>query len=253
MAIAQRRWVSVFLAALLLLTGGGGAFGAYSFNYGNFLGSNVDFLNVREDTYTDNTALFGTPVRLVDSLAFTPTGFAAYSANGVADITDGQLTLTIDAKPGHYIDRILISERGDYTLAALAGTATAAVYAQVQVQVHELDGMAVTPFTISATVNFTPTAGQYSITGGLSNGQWQGTLDLDLDAQLAAIGKSGHATLVNFTMDNTLVALSQSGTVAHIAKKDYVQEISVMVPEPTTFLGAGLVLPMLLLRRRRVA
>ena len=100
----------------------------------------------------------------------------------------------------------------------------------------------------------------------------RGVSRLDIDAILVANGfivppgpidPEGGATKISIDLDNTLVAVSQNGTSAVIAKKDF-GGITIRtnvptepggdpeIPEPTAFVLAGLGLLGLAAQRRRV-
>jgi hypothetical protein len=223
--------------------------------YGNFSGTNVDFLNVQEDSSTDPGPLFGAPVVAADSLAFSPVSFGADAnmGNGYVDITDGTMATTIKAKPGKVINHVTVNESGDYTLTG-AGPGTVSVAATLFVQIVEIGGTPVNPVVINGSLVFTPSgnpatvAGDYALPGNAGVGTvWTGTGTLDIDAALASRGISGQATKVLFSMNNTLVSIGSPGTVAFIKKKT--NGVTIVVPEPAS-LGMLLGGAIVLLRRR---
>ncbi|HUV39756.1 MAG TPA: PEP-CTERM sorting domain-containing protein [Planctomycetota bacterium] len=235
--------VSVTLMGLAL----GSASFAGSITYGDFVGANVLYSSVVEESTTDPVPLYGAPIVSLNALVFSPTSFGSSSSNGGSDITDSQLTMTITAKQGSCIDIIRVTEEGDYTLVGTGTSATSAnVGASVFVTVLEINGSAITPFVISDNLIFTPSGGTYNLADdgpGIAI-KWQGVLELT--NLLAGRGYEGCATKVNFTMNNTLSTSSEEGTSAFIKKKSTIID----TPEPMTMLlvafGAGVAV----LRRR---
>ena len=67
--------------------------------YGDFLGTNIMYLDVTEDTRDSPNALFGAPSILGDTLDFDPLSFAAQvsstTGTSASDIVDGQLNFTV--------------------------------------------------------------------------------------------------------------------------------------------------------------
>jgi PEP-CTERM motif len=80
---------------------------------------------------------------------------------------------------------------------------------------------------------------------------WTGNLTVDVDAALAILGIPAQATKVRLSLDNTLVATSETGSGSFIAKKDIPIKIDVTVPEPATWVLAGFAALGLGLARRR--
>jgi hypothetical protein len=209
--------------------------------YGNFSGSTVDFLNVR-----DQNGLFGAPTVSVDSLDFNPSTFEVQcpGAPGCPPspaMVDDTLTITIDAKNGSSIDSVLLSEAGDTTLSSfLNALAATSVSATVFVDIFEIDGVAVNNINGNAQMTFTRN-GQYETNDeGVGTFIWTGSLLIDLDQIIANAGGNGHATLVTLNLNNTLVAFAQSGASARIEKKDFDGLAITIVPEPGTALLMGL-------------
>lgn len=227
---------------------------AYSTNYGNFFGSTVAYLNVSEATVSENSALFQQPTVGGNTLDFNPLGFGAFASGaGGFDLTDGQLDFTIKANSGSVIPTIQFSEQGDFTL---IGAGTSSTYVDVSatffIDVIKVDGVSITPLSTSAAMSFSPvTSGTMTLPGYPGGGQfWSGAFSFDVNAFLTAnnISFNNGATEIKVTLDNTLYALSEAGTAAFIAKKDFKGlGITVpQVPEPTTLVlmlcGAGLLM-----------
>lgn len=201
---------------------------AASINYGNFPvpTTTVAFLDVTESSDTDPVPLFGPPTPFLTGLDFNPATFVAATAGG-ADITDGQLNFFVTNPQG--IPTLAFQESGLYDLTGVGAAATQ-VYAGigVVVRVLEIDGVPVSPINLpwaSASVNYNlvanPGAGQswaIAVNSAIGSYLWN-----DL-----GIAYDAGATKVQVILDNTLVSISESGSVASISKTDF----KVVVPEP---------------------
>lgn len=226
-----------------------------STNYGDYVGTTVEFLQVTESTDEANF-LYNAPTISLNTLDFDPTGFVASSGGGGADITDGQLNFTICSLPGNFIDQVLFSEAGDYTL---VGGGTSGTYVQVSapvtIEIYQVDGAAITPINVTQYMTFTPPDGKYDLIndGPAVADPWSGGVSFDVNQILVDNGVDFDvgATKVDFYLDNTLVAISEVGTQARIAKKDFSGFTITVTPEPSTIglLVIG-VLGMSLRRRR---
>lgn len=221
-----------FCSALLLASSSQAAL------YGNFGGSTVDFLNVR-----DQNGLFGAPTVSVDSLDFSPNTFEAICPGTGCPPSplqvDDTLTLTIDAKTGSFLDDILLTEAGDTALSSfLNAFAATSVSATVFVDIFEINGVAVNNINGNAQMVFSQS--QFDTTQFTGTRIWTGSLLIDLDQIIANAGGQGRATLVEINLNNTLVAFAQSGASARIEKKDIDGLAITIVPEPTTALMMGL-------------
>jgi hypothetical protein len=243
------RFVSKASAAALglALVGLCAAAQAASINYGNFgpVPPGVSFLQVTESSGTDPVPLYGPPAPFVTGLDFDPIGFVATSANGGADINDGQLNFTVMGNvnlPNVVgISSISLFEAGDYTIAG-GGTAATSVFAGaiIRATVTEINGAPVAPIVLPA-VN-----GSFgdSLPGNqiVSPGSLGSLLDVG-----AFLPANQFATKVEIAINNSLVATSEPGTVAFIAKKEFRIDIvpdpvDLTVPEPTGFVLASVVL-----------
>jgi hypothetical protein len=204
---------------------------AASINYGNFgpVPPGASFLGVTESSGTDPVPIYGPPTAFSVGLDFNPTTFTASSVGGGADLTDGQLNYTIDsALP---ITALSLFERGDFTLAGV-GTAATQVQAGAVLlaTVTEINGVAVAPINLPA-VN-----GGVSFNLAANPGLVQPwSLGLNLP-----VGVAG-ATRIDVVINNALVAASEAGGIAFIAKKDFIVRGEI-VPEPATFAMLGLAL-----------
>ena len=231
-------------------------------NYGNFVGTTVTYVAVTEDSNSGDTLpLFGPPTVSGNSLDFNPVGFSATASGaGGNDITDGNLTFMVVAKPGYAINSLSLSEAGDTTL---AGFGTNATFTKVTgtgvLNVNEVDGVGIGALALPFSMTFTPSSGDYGLTTDFGGGPggtiaWSGGIPFNLNAILAAnsIPFVAGATKISINLDNTLTALSQAGTFSLIAKKDFGGlSVTVNVPEPTTVLLGGLALAGLAVCRRR--
>ncbi len=224
---------------------------AASINYGNFgpIAPGLTFTAVTESSGTDVVPLYGAPAPYVTGLDFDPKSFVASGAGGTADITDGQLNFGVTGQVSGLnivaIKNISLSEGGDYTL---FGTGTAATQvaggAILNVKVTEIDGVAVTPITLTpanASVNYTLPANAGVVK------PWSLGILVDVEAQLLSLSVPFvvGATKAEVVINNQLVAISEPASVAFIAKKDFVigvvPELGTL-PEPGTLGMAGLAL-----------
>lgn len=214
-------------------------------NHGDFMGNAVWFRDVQEDSGTDPTPLYGAPTVSGNSLDFDPVSFNAFAAGaGGLDLTDGTLSMKIEAKPGNGMSQLLYNEAGDFTLLGFGTDNTfSSVRAAFFVNILEVDGAGITPINLNTTMAMSPDGGVYRLNeqggGPLQQGNWTGHLTVDLDGALndAGIPFNVGATMVTVTLDNTLTALSEDGTSAFIAKKDFGgTTITVVVPEPASLM-----------------
>jgi hypothetical protein len=247
-------------------------------NYGTFAGTNVTYVNVTEDSGADEALpLFGPPTVSEDSIDFNPVGFDASSMGVNSDITDSNLVFMVTSNSGSRISSLTFSESGDTTLAGNVpvgsmGTATS-VTANGVIDIHEVDvtddgvfnPIGINNISVPFSLTFTPSGGTYFLGtdgggGPIFHTQWSGSVDVDIDAILVANGiivppgpidPNGGATKISVDLDNTLTAVSQDGTSAHIAKKDF-GGITIRanvptepggdeeIPEPATLVLVGL-------------
>ncbi len=211
-----------------------------SINYGTFTGTSVSYHDVTESSGTDALPLFGAPTISVNTLDFNPQGFSAYSTGGGVDLTDGQLNFVIKAGAGYAIPSLQFSEAGDFTLAGLGtGSTKVTVASAFFIDVLKVDGLAINPLSLSANMTYAPNLnGQFNLSTDAGVGTiWNGALNFNLNSALAANGISflNGATEIRVNLDNTLLAMSETGSVAYIAKKDFKGfAITVAsVPEPS--------------------
>ncbi len=243
-----------FSAAALVCVAMSSVSQAMSINHGDFDdlggGGTVMYTDVTESSGTDPVPLFGAPDVSVNLLDFDPTTFSANSGGGGVDFTDGQLNFGIMGVPGAPITTILIREGGDYTLAGV-GPATLLGYGiGLRVTVTEIDGVAVTPFDVvgaaSGTLSLPGDAGILPGDAGIAL-PWD--LELEFNLGAALVLQEGLEFGTDFTLgvtkaevsiDDTLFSISRPASVALIAKKNFLINISTDpldpndIPEPTT-------------------
>jgi hypothetical protein len=210
-------------------------------NYGNLNALHVVYEQITEDSSTDPTPLFGAPHTSDDAMLFSPVSFGANALGaGGFDSTDGTLATTIHAIGNSHIEKLVFSERGDYTLDGTGSANTkASVATTFFVRITDVDGPPITPISFTASMTFNPSDGTYNLVddpGFLV--PWEGGVTLDITAALVQRGISAKATKVDLSLDNSLLARSEAGTWAYIKKKqiDGVSVTSIVdVPEPSTF------------------
>jgi hypothetical protein len=182
------------------------------------------FQNIVESSSTDPTPLFGPPTQFPGGLNFDPRGFVATTHDGGIDMTDGQLSFMVRGSGG--IQSINFSEAGDYTLLGEGAASTQALLTATA-SVVEVNGVPVAPIALSpsvASVNF-------SLPDNLGVVQpWSLGSSLDVAGQMPT---GQRATKVNVVVDNKLTATSTPGTIAFIAKKEFIVTAGAMVPEPS--------------------
>jgi hypothetical protein len=217
--VAGRRSSRPILGLSIALLGGAVASSqGASINYGNFspAGSDVTFQGVQESSGTDAVPLYGPPSPFTIGLDFDPTGFVATANGGGADITDGQLNLTIQISGEKGISQVSLFEAGDYTLAGVGTPATTvSAGAILRATVTELDGI-----ELDVPISLSPVNASFgdALPGTVIVGPWSLGVSLNVEGQ---IGSEKRVTELEIVIDNSLVATSEPGTVSFIGKKDF--------------------------------
>lgn len=214
---------------------------AATVTYSSVVLSNGTASSISESSATDPVPLFGAPAAaLPNVIDFDPKNFAASANGGSVDITDGQLNYTfttISPSPSLGLSSVGLFEAGDYSLLGVGTAATQALAgASIRATVTQINGVNVAPInltTSSASVSFNLVANP-----GLVQ-PWSLGTTLNIAGQLAP---GQRATRVEIVIDNQLAALSQPGTAAFIAKKEFQVTMNPNIPEPTTAALAGLAL-----------
>lgn len=208
--------LAVFLAASPAL--------AATISYGNLSGASVDFLSISESATTDPVPLYGTPGVSGDSLIFGPGSFTSAASGVAADTTSGRISVTLQAKPGQLLGKIVITESGDYSLfGGLAAIGSPTATAQVS------GLLTVTPLVPvgapqSASTVVSPIQPLFVVGGGNASGSWSGSAVIDL--------KGLNVTRAQLVLNNVLQTSTSSGADARIRKT----ALTITVPEPTTAL-----------------
>lgn len=226
---------------------------AASQNYGDKIAADLIYRQVTEDSITDPVPLFGNPTVSGNALIFSPQNFGATTTGGGIDITDATLSTTLEANPGKSISNIIFNEAGDYTLSG-TGTVftTATVTATYFLRVTEVNGSPLpAPIQANGAFSLIPSGGTFDlINDGGAGIIWTGSANIDVNAILASANVSGVATKAILTLDNQLIAASETGTVSFIKKKTTDGVIIIVIPEPASLgLIGGAAITML--RRRR--
>jgi len=186
-------------------------------NYGDFPvpSAGITFQQVTESSGTDPVPLYGPPSPFVVGLDFDPTSFGSSSSGGSGDITDGQLNFSIQSQAGPGgITSLNLFESGDYSLLGV-GTPATTVFAGaiIHVTVTQVNGLPVVPFNLpasNASVGFNLVANP-----GVAQ-PW--SLGIGMPITLPA---GQLATRISVSIDNSLASLSQAGSIASIAKRDF--------------------------------
>jgi MYXO-CTERM domain-containing protein len=238
----------------------GSAQAALPIVYGDRAGTTAWFRGIQESSNTDfnpitnvSNPLWGSPTVVGDAITFTSMAFGANAntANPI-DLTDGTLSMVLEARPGFTLNRFTVNERGDYTLAGPGGPNTrVSVALRMFISILDINGMPAAggPLAIPSIPGTFNNNGNFNLASnpGLTV-DWNGTATIDLDAYLASIGRTGNATRISLILDNTLFAQAEAGSVAFIKKKEF-QGFTVTVPTPGA--AALLVLGGLAAARRR--
>lgn len=229
--------------------------------YGDFSDippGSVMYLDVEEDSPSGDTLpLYGAPEAVGDVLDFDPSGFGATSSNGDTpnpDITDGQLNFDFETIDGTGITSLLIEEGGDYKFFSGTTPTTSVNFDLIgEVMITEVNGVALPPAGI--VVPFSAN-GSFSSTGTIPSTAWSLSVLVELGSALSGFGPGSVATAGEVFLNNTLIASSETGSLAFLAKKNFTITPDVqpspdtIIPEPAAALLAVLAFTGLAARRR---
>lgn len=219
-----------------------------------WMSDSVWFVGVSESN-ADTVERFGAPTGVGDdAIDFTPVDFEAgisQPGSSATDVVSSILNFEVIAKPGNSIDDLSFSESGSVALIALTGDqAYASVAAHFTIDILEVDGVAVggNDYNIQQEMTFNPSDGTYEIGVDGSpgyNATWTGDLMVNIRQHLIDLGLDFNvgATKLNVSLRNTLTAGASGGGTAEIYKEDFDGvTITVNIPEPSTFVLAGMAL-----------
>ncbi len=233
-------------------------------NYGDFEdyanGGVVEYQGVQEASATDDIPLFGPPLIDVNELDFNPAGFGSTASGGDLDITDGQLNFSFESLPGTGLDSLEFEEAGDYRFVGSGTAATQASFSLVgEVMITAINGVDLGPgneipvgfgmgAVLDAVSNPTPTM----------NETWQIGALVEFGPALVSAGflSTDLVTAGDVFLNNTLTTVSEAGSLAFIAKKDFTitpggeLDPDNVVPEPNALLLASLAMAGFAARRR---
>jgi hypothetical protein len=226
--------LAVFAMGILSLFFSGVVHASYSFNYGDFSGSTIDFLQVSESTSTEDVALYNQPSLVGNQQLFFPTAFFSESSNGLSDTTSGTLTMTLRAHEGYAISKVTITEIGNATLEGNGGSGTSA-------------DLATTLTVYDQTATFA--AGPYTLPD-------DSYADFVLNQELDFSGLG--VTEASFSLVNLLTTSSETGTTAKIQKQVLSDNVMleaytnpVPIPGAALLFATGGLLPLFRLIRSR--
>ena len=240
----SRRFVCAAYCAAVLCMLIPGFVSAATMNYGDFVGNTVVYNDVTEAN-SEPMLLFSAPTVVGDTLEFNPVNFFAEVDPGPgSDITDSEIFTVIEAREPFFIDKIHITEEGDFTLIGIPGAfAETGVGAAFFFEVLEVNGVLVGDGPIGfASMQFTtgggPNGGSFSLPGDAGTATpWIGTAVLDIDAAMDADPRfrGRNATSVRLSFDNALAAAAGANASAFIKKKEIGGIIiRTIIPEPST-------------------
>ena len=214
--------------------------------YGDFAGTTIQFNNVREsspDIPDQVSDLFGAPVVSGNDLVFTPQQFEAIQVGTGTDVTDSQLSLSIEALAGFEITSVTFSEFGDYQVSTPFPGGQAAIS-------FAADGF-VTSGGVTQADGFLFTESGVASEGGVGIISGPLTNSFTIDVEPTAVA--------DLTLSNTLIASAFSATDAAVVDKQGVTITvttqaagqTTAVPEPSSFGLIILTAAGLVVRRKR--
>lgn len=222
-------------------------------------GTTIDYVTIAE-TSPDPTPLFNQPFSSGDSLLFDYPDFFAVAegpAGYANDNTNGQVDLTIQAKPGHTIQSVSVHEFGGYLLKQAALNAGAA-YAEVDnssffARVVEVAGVPVPITMVTGTMSFPDGDKFYMNVPSYADSPLEGDWTATGTINVAALYGSNQITKITFSFNNILTAEKTNGAYASIFKNGVtISTVTAPIPEPATLALIGGAVSMLLIRRRQI-
>lgn len=223
--------------------------------YPDFVGFGMSVTGLQEETTTpgDPAPIFGLPTIAGTNFVWSPINFTSTSVDGVSDQTAGTFQGEVELlnKNLNFVDKIMLTEVGDYQL---TGVGTAATSASV------LAGLAITVLEVNNGGSITPTAipliGDFNFSWDTPNkaGSWLGTVNVDVQGGVDLFYGAGNAfaTKFSFNFNNDLATTSELGTTSLIQKKTAVESVTLsIIPEPATAAMVGIGLFALGARRKR--
>ena len=254
----------IWLAAVLLP----GIAVAAPINYGDFSDvppGSVMYTDVTETANSpgDDEPLYGAPSITRNRLDFDPRGFSAVAVAGGGDLTDGQLNLTMGARPDYFLQNLFIGGSGDATLFGSGGSSATVAQVGYGLSLASITVLEVDEVTLPTPVLLTPASISGALTLVDNPGQlmsWDIGLNYDIGFALSQAGVSfiDGATKIEIALDSSLSAISDPSSIAYLAQKDFFLEVTapeiangpVLIPEPSSLLSLSLAAGLLLRRRR---
>lgn len=195
-------------------------------------------------SFTFDTALaglFGAPSVVGDSLFFTPTTFKAQSLNGAGlTLTSQTFNVAVSANPGYLLSAVNLTEAGDYFNLGSGS----AVGVGGQLRMFDLEAPLL-PAATSSIVAGAPLTAVTSLSS-FATSNWNASASVTVPSSGWG-GTDGYVTNVNVTVENLLLATTQTlGDGAFIEKKfTSLAIVTTPIPEPQAYLmfiaGLGLV------------
>jgi hypothetical protein len=228
------------------------------------IGTQVTYPSVSESSNTNTLPLYGAPVVSGNNLVFSNLNFSAVSTNGspALDYVDGQINFTLQADQGTFLQALNLTEFGDYNISTTPANPAAVDFVEayqnpVLITVLAINGVAVTPEENSSDTMTITDGGVFETppnpppTPQSISGSWNGSVTANLDALFG----SDEITEISVSFDNDLLAESQTGGIADIAKKGFDVNPSPVngipgMPEPSVMGLAAVAMGMGLKRRR---
>lgn len=224
------------LALLLAVCVLSGSAIAGPISYGDFSDippGSVEYLDVTEDSGTDDPPLYNEPDISGNLLDFDTSGFVSTASGGPLDITDGQLNFTVTPVAGLGLSSLVFTEGGDFTFVGTGGVGTTVRASLiVSIDILEVNGVTLpSPISIDEIDVFSTD----QATSGVGAGFWSNTVLVEFGTVL---GPNQLVTRADVAIDNQLVTNSEEDSLAFIAKKDFAvtpgEDPTPFVPEPNS-------------------